>query len=344
MIPVHILGTESFIHRLSPLTKLFAVVLFWATALVTFDPTLLALMICVSLIIWVFAKMNLRNLRPLLMLAFMVGVVMITFNGFAFWNGKTALFVVPILGWEFWYEGMIFGLSIVLKIFAVVTIVPLLTQTTPMPHFMAGLSTLKLPYKVVFTLGMAFRLVPLIGMSYKDITESQTLRGHDVKTMKLSKENERIRKWVSRAGLLLAALGVILFLGSRQLQWDVSPTGFIITAVVGVVVYLLSMVAAILPRLTKGYIPLFIPLILTLLRRSSDLDIAIESRGFGAPVKRSSLVDIGMTWRDYVFLVFFMGAFVGIIYLVVFGGGLRQAMITVGSGMVRGTPVATPGP
>lgn len=344
MIPVHILGTESFIHRLSPLTKLFAVILFWATALITFDPWALASMIFVALIIWIFAKMNLRNLRPLLILAGVVGVTMITFNGFAFWNGKTALFILPILGWEFWYEGMIFGLSIVLKIFAVVTIVPLLTQTTPMPHLMAGLSTLKLPYKVVFTLGMAFRLVPLIGMSYKDITESQTLRGHDTKSLKLGPKAESIRKWVQRLGLVLTVGGIATWLAARQFKWAAGETPFIIIGVVGVAMLLGAFLAAQMPRLLKGFIPLFIPLILTLLRRSADLDIAIESRGFGAPVKRSSLVDIGMTWRDYVFLTIFMAAFVGIIYWVLLGGGLRQAMITVGSGIVRGTPVPTAAP
>ena len=63
-------------------------------------------------------------------------------------------------------------------------------------------------------------------------------------------------------------------------------------------------------RLIKGYVPLFIPLVLTLLRRTADMDVAIESRGFGAPVKRTYLEDIRPTRMDIVALA---------ITLVVFG-------------------------
>jgi energy-coupling factor transport system permease protein len=267
MQDLHVLGTESFIHRLSPITKLLAVVLFWLAALMTFDLVPLGALIVVGLIIWVIGKINIRSIIPIISPTAGIAVFMIGFNGFSFWNGKTALFTLPVLGWEFWKEGALFGLGIAMKIFAVVTIVPLLTQTTPMPRLLAGLAKLKLPYKICFTLGMAFRLIPLIGTCYKDITEAQTLRGHDLKRMKI------------------------------------------------------------IPKITKGFIPLFIPLTLTLLRRSGDLDIAIESRGFGAPVERSFLVDISLTWRDWVFLAFFALAFAGIMYLV-FTGGLTQEDLT----------------
>ena len=85
-------------------------------------------------------------------------------------------------------------------------------------------------------------------------------------------------------------------------------------------------------RMMKGYIPLFIPLILTLMRRSADLDIAIESRGFGAPVKRSSLVDISPTWRDAVFLTLFILTFVFILWYSFFGGGINMYNIVIGTG------------
>ena len=146
-----------------------------------------------------------------------------------------------------------------LKILAVVTIIPILTQTTPMPLFMAALSKARLPYKIVFTLGLAFRLIPLVTLSYKDIMETQALRGHDFDKMNI------------------------------------------------------------IQKILKGYIPLFIPLILTLLRRSADLDIAIESRGFGAQVERSYLYDIGMKSRDWIFLSLFFIIFAGVLCLLFFG-------------------------
>jgi energy-coupling factor transport system permease protein len=149
-------------------------------------------------------------------------------------------------------------------VLAVVTIFPVLTLTTPLPLLLAALAKLKLPYKLIFSLGMAFRLTPLVGQAYKDISESQLLRGHDLKRM----------NYIS--------------------------------------------------RLYKGYLPLFIPLMMTLLRRSGDLDIAIESRGFGAPVQRSYLVEVKMTWVDWLFLVFFLVAFAGVIYLAIYSGSLAM--------------------
>lgn len=271
MHELRVIGTESFIHRLSPLTKIFAVLLFWGAALITFDLAPLGAMIIAALIAWVVAKIDLRKVIPIITLTFGLTMMMVVFNGFFFWNAKTVLFYVPLVGWPFWKEGAIFGLGIALKIYAVVTTMPLLLLTTPMPLLLAGLAKLKLPFKVCFTFGMAFRLIPLISKCYKDITEAQTLRGHDLKKMKI------------------------------------------------------------IPRMLKGYIPLFIPLVLTMLRRSGDLDIAIESRGFGAPVERSFLVDIGLTWRDWLFLSIFIIVFVGVVYLVILGGGLTQQDLTVGA-------------
>jgi energy-coupling factor transport system permease protein len=263
MIALEITGTESPIHRLNPITKIIAVILFWLTALLSFSIPALGAMIVFSISMWVVAKISLRALRPLLALTALVFFIFATVNGFTFYGGKTAMFYV--LGFPFWKEGLLFGVALGMKILAVVTVVPLLTQTTPMPKFMAALSKLRLPYKVVFTMGMAFRLVDLVSLTYKDITEAQKLRGHDIKHMNIIK------------------------------------------------------------KLTKGYLPLFIPLILTLLRRSGDLDIAIESRGFGAPVERTSLAELTMTRLDYGFLAIFLAAFAVVTYIAFFGGGMRMA-------------------
>jgi energy-coupling factor transport system permease protein len=256
-------GFQSPIHRLMPATKLLAVFLFWLTALLTFDLLALSAMIGVALSLWIIARVPLRSLRPVLIMTSLIFVIFVTINGFTFYGGKTALFYV--LGKPFWREGVFFGVSICLKILAVVTIVPVLTMTTTMPMLLAALAKLRLPYKVIFTLGMAFRLTPLVSQTYRDITEAQQLRGHDLKRMGYFK------------------------------------------------------------RLIRGYLPLFIPLILTLLRRSGDLDIAIESRGFGGPFERSYLVEIGMTWRDWVFIAVFLVAFGAVVYLAFFGGGMRMA-------------------
>jgi len=73
-------------------------------------------------------------------------------------------------------------------------------------------------------------------------------------------------------------------------------------------------------KITKGYLPIFIPLLLSLLRKTNDMDVAIESRAFGAPVKRSYLEDVSLKRRDYLamFLVFAFGA--GLLWLSFYMG------------------------
>jgi energy-coupling factor transport system permease protein len=58
----------------------------------------------------------------------------------------------------------------------------------------------------------------------------------------------------------------------------------------------------IINRIRKGLVPIVIPLFLSLLRRAQDMDIAIESRAFGAPVKRTYMESIDLQALDFVFI------------------------------------------
>lgn len=64
----------------------------------------------------------------------------------------------------------------------------------------------------------------------------------------------------------------------------------------------------------KAYVPLTVPLILSILKKSDDLDIAIESRAFGAPVKRTYLKEIKIHLADYIAVTFLASLF--IIYVI----------------------------
>jgi energy-coupling factor transport system permease protein len=241
---------NSPIHRLNPLTKLFIMLVYWGTALFTFNIPVLLAMILLTLPLYPISRIPLRVLRIILSIMAGIFVLFITINGFMFYGGKTPLFYV--FHWPFTLEGLIFGFAVCLKILSVVMMIPLLTMTTSLPKLMAGLATLKLPYKFIFTFGVAMRLVPLVTSTYYDIMASQRLRGHDLQEMNYFK------------------------------------------------------------RLIKGYVPLFVPLVLTMLRRTADMDVAIESRGFGAPGKRTYLEAIRPSRADYVALVLALTVFAGL--------------------------------
>jgi len=240
---------DSPVHRLNPLTKLFIMLLYWGTALFTFNIPVLLTLILLTLPLYPISRIPLRVLRVILSIMVGIFILFIIINGFMFYGGKTPLFFFFI--WPFTLEGLVFGFAVCLKILSVVMMIPLLTMTTTLPKLMAGLAALKLPYKFIFTFGVAMRLVPLVTSTYFDIMASQRLRGHDLGEMNYFK------------------------------------------------------------RLVKGYVPLFIPLVLTMLRRTADMDIAIESRGFGAPEKRTYLEEMRPSRADIAALA---------LALVVFGG------------------------
>jgi len=250
------------VHRLIPLTKLLFVLLYWLTALFTFNIPVLIFLCLLSLALYPLANLPYRLLRTFLMILSGVFVIFLIANGFMYYKGVTPLFY--LYKWPFTLEGLIFGISVCLKILSVVLMIPLFTMTTTLPKFMAGLAKIKLPYKFIFTLGVAMRLVPLIMSTYADILAAQRLRGHDLSEMNYFK------------------------------------------------------------RLVKGYAPLFIPLVLTMLRRTSDMDIAIESRGFGAPVKRTYMEEISLKPLDYIALALGIVIFIGIFYFLSQYGGLTM--------------------
>jgi energy-coupling factor transport system permease protein len=256
---------DTVIHRLNPLTKLFIMLLYWGTALFTFNIPVLLVMIFLALLLYPISHIPLRILRVILTIMAAIFVIFIVINGFMFYGGKTPLFY--LFKWPFTLEGMIFGFAVCLKILSVVMMIPLLTSTTTLPKLMAGLAAMHLPYKFIFTFGVAMRLVPLVTSTYFDIMASQRLRGHDISEMNYFK------------------------------------------------------------RLIKGYVPLFIPLVLTLLRRTADMDVAIESRGFGAPVKRTYLEDIRPNRSDVVALVISLAIFAGIFYFMSLNHGSQMGLI-----------------
>lgn len=68
----------------------------------------------------------------------------------------------------------------------------------------------------------------------------------------------------------------------------------------------------------KAYIPIVTPLVLLLLRKANDMQIAIETRAFGAPVERTILEDILFHARDYIFLAFVIAFFAFSLYIKFF--------------------------
>lgn len=68
-------------------------------------------------------------------------------------------------------------------------------------------------------------------------------------------------------------------------------------------------------RAVKAYVPMMIPLILTLLRDANELQIAIESRGFGASTKRTTIEEVRFGLVSISFVVLISGLFTTLLFI-----------------------------
>ncbi len=76
----------------------------------------------------------------------------------------------------------------------------------------------------------------------------------------------------------------------------------------------------IIKKVTKGYAPIFVPLLLSLLRKTGDMDAAMESRAFGAPVKRTYLDDVSLRLPDLLAMAVTFTFAAGLLWLSIHRG------------------------
>ncbi|MDR2543169.1 MAG: energy-coupling factor transporter transmembrane protein EcfT [Treponema sp.] len=75
------------------------------------------------------------------------------------------------------WEGLLFGLVIVCRLFALMVILPVFTETTPHNQIAAGLCSLGFNYKNAFLVTSAFNLIPSFKDEASRIMDAQKLRG-----------------------------------------------------------------------------------------------------------------------------------------------------------------------
>lgn len=63
-------------------------------------------------------------------------------------------------------------------------------------------------------------------------------------------------------------------------------------------------------RAIRAYIPIITPLILLLFRRANDFQIAMETKGFGAPVQATAIDTLTSRPADYLWLAFIVAVFI----------------------------------
>jgi energy-coupling factor transport system permease protein len=140
------------LHRLHPVTKLAGLLALGVLALA-----------------WpAGAFPNLRRLRAMFVLVFLFTTIVWTF-----------FYVDPHTGRRDTANGMLFGLSTALRLDTFLATGILFLTTTRIEEIAYALGRLRVPYKVGFTLTLAFRLVPVFFDAALAVVQAQRCRGFD---------------------------------------------------------------------------------------------------------------------------------------------------------------------
>jgi energy-coupling factor transport system permease protein len=166
------LDRDTVVHRLHPLSKVAAAAGFFVAAFVLERPIVLWPFPAFLLIVaWLaHATPNLWRLRFLL-LGLPLGALTIWS---LFYPAGEPIFAAGPL--RISRDGMLFGLGMALRLATFLLLNVVVLSTTRVEELTAALTRLGLPYRVGFTLTLAFRLVPVFAVAAGTVLQAQRLR------------------------------------------------------------------------------------------------------------------------------------------------------------------------
>jgi energy-coupling factor transport system permease protein len=214
----------TFVHRLNPTVKVFGMLCLFVAAFVSQRPLVMlpvALGIA-GLIVTAGALRNVWRLRLLFILVFIMTFIIWTL----FFRGG-----VPLLRWGFLTisaAGLQFALGMAIKLDTFLGVGVLFLSTTKIEEFAYALTRAGMPYKVGFTMTLAFRLVPVFVDAAVTVVQAQRCRGFNFDEGNLL---QRMRRYVPVLvpvfmGALRRADGMAMALEARGFQSSVARTTF----------------------------------------------------------------------------------------------------------------------
>lgn len=178
------LDRDTFLHRMDPRSKIGLLTTLFILAFIFDNPIYELFVLAFVLIVVTLAKAwkNVKNMLGLLSIIAVVTVIL-----FALTNpGDTTLF------WIVKTEGLLYGITVALRLVALIVTGLVFLSTTTNEEVAIGLVKLGLPYRFSFSISTALRLVPTIIGTAMTIIQAQRSRGHDIDSGNLF---QRVRKF-----------------------------------------------------------------------------------------------------------------------------------------------------
>jgi len=214
----------TFVHRLNPIVKVLGMLCFFVAAFVSQQPAvMLPVAAGIALLIGhAGALPNVRRLRVLFVVVFIMTFVIWTL----FYRGGVPLLAYGPIGVS--AAGLRFALGMAIKLDTFLGVGVLFLSTTKIEEFAYALTRVGMPYKLGFTMTLAFRLVPVFLDAAVTVVQAQRCRGFNFDEGTLV---QRMRRYVPVIvpvfmGALRRADGMAMALEARGFQSQRSRTAF----------------------------------------------------------------------------------------------------------------------
>ena len=174
---------NTWIHRLSGVTKMLFFILWSIAGMLTYDTRILAVMLAVSLLIFKVSKTEWKQVGTVfkfilffLVLNLLTVFLFSPYQGTEIYGTKTVLF--HIAGrYSVTTEQLFYEFNIMLKYFTVVPVVLMFMVTTNPSEFAASMNRLGISYNVGYAIAIALRYVPDVQSDFTKIKHAQEARG-----------------------------------------------------------------------------------------------------------------------------------------------------------------------
>ena len=184
---------DSIIHKLTGKTKLILLLIFSIIGGISFDTRVLLLFATLSIILFLFSKIKFKEIKIMLIffITFMFLNIFLTYiimptQGCIIYQSTTILFSFSER-YVVTAEHLFYILNVLLKYIITFPIALLFILTTNPSEFASSLNTIKISYKICYSVSLALRYIPDILKEYNEISMSQQAKGVQLgKNVKLS--------------------------------------------------------------------------------------------------------------------------------------------------------------
>lgn len=174
---------NTWIHRLSGVTKLLFFLVWSIVGMLTYDTRILFFMLVCSFVIFKVSRTDWKQVRAvfLFILAFLVLNLLAIFvfspqEGVKIYGTKTELFSIAG-SYVITAEQLFYELNVMLKYLTVIPVVLMFIVTTNPSEFAASLARIGISYKVGYSLAIALRYIPDVQNDFTKIKHAQEARG-----------------------------------------------------------------------------------------------------------------------------------------------------------------------